>query len=322
ICTYNPHIYIYQRLLNAVLQFDECNVTHEVIIVDNNSLYSLSDNENVKLFLKQKKNSKLVIQVKQGLTAARISGIELAKNDWVIFFDDDNEPAQDYLVKAAEVIEQHPQVGAWGPGNVEVEYVDGNNTWLEKQKGMFQQRNSKNIQFDRQQQWQECYPFGTGLIIKKNIAAEYAKRIMDGRYTLSDRKGKSLSSGGDVQMVLTCIQMGHAAGVANEIFMHHLIQASKVKFSYMLKLMYSTASAYIKAYNQVFVNDTIKVSGATDLLILKQALFHCKKYLKEGNGRSVMLALANKLGQINAAYVSDEQMRKPFLLTLFEKAFL
>ena len=55
ICTYNPQPQIFQRLLNAVLQFDALSPAHEVILIDNNSSPSLANNGAVQSFFKQKK---------------------------------------------------------------------------------------------------------------------------------------------------------------------------------------------------------------------------------------------------------------------------
>lgn len=322
VCTYNPNPYIFQRLLNAVNDFNKASPTHEVIIVDNNSTVSLLKNSAVGSFLLSKNNSRLILESIPGLTSARVAGIKHAKYDWIIFFDDDNEPAVNYLIKASEAIQQHTQVGAWGPGTVEVEYINRSNKWLDQQRPLFQQRNTDKVQYAQQHHWQICYPFGTGLIVKKNIATEYTKRIENGRYTLSDRKGNSLSSGGDVQIVLTGIDMGYSAGVSPGIVITHLIHRSKVRFSYMLKLVYGTESVYIKAYNEVFTTNQIQLSRVNNFIVIMQIWFYIKKYLKEKNYKSVMLAFANKLGQINAAYVCNEKLRKPLILIFIEKTII
>ena len=111
ICTYNPNREIFQRLLNALLQFDISSPEHEVIIVDNNSNPALNENELVKSFLNKKQNSKLITEKNPGLTSARIAGIKNAKYEWLIFFDDDNEPDINYLKDASNAIAKINTVG-------------------------------------------------------------------------------------------------------------------------------------------------------------------------------------------------------------------
>jgi glycosyltransferase involved in cell wall biosynthesis len=322
ICTHNPKHELLQRLLNAVLQFDVSAPAHEVILVDNNSTPLLANNKTVQSFLANKRNTKLIVEKNPGLTSARITGINNAIHEWVIFFDDDNEPDINYLPKAEDVIQQYPQVGAWGPGTIEVEFFCQPNKWLHSNKAIFQQRNEQAIKFDWQQQWQPCYPYGTGMVIKKEVADEYARRVVNQRYTMSDRKGKSLSSGGDVQLVLTGIQLGYAAGVVPEMKLKHLIDQDKTEFKYLRKLIYGTSSSYIKAYNQVFSHNQLNPSAPGNLLILKLCWYYYKLYRSKKDSKVAMLSLINKLGEMNAGLIYNPKLRKPFLLKFFEFIFL
>lgn len=216
------------------------------------------------------------------------------------------------------IIEKYPHVGIWGPGTVEVVYTETNDIWLETKKDLFQQRNEDNTLFATESCWQTCYPFGTGMIIKREIAIEYALRIKTGRYTLSDRKGKSLASGGDVQLVLTGIEMGYAAGTIAGVCLKHLIGSSKSNFSYLQKLQYGTASAYIKAYNQVFQNDKITVGNVTNYHILKKIYSLYRIHRSNLKKNDFKLLIASKMGELNAAVYAMETP-KPIFLKWYEK---
>lgn len=318
ICTYNPDPVIFKRLLNAVLQFDAASPAHEVIIIDNNSSPSLSFNKDVQTFLVQKLSAQVVTETTPGLTAARIAGISKAAYEWVVFFDDDNEPAADYLTEAAKNIDQYPQVGAWGPGKIQVEYTDPVESWFETRKELFQQKHWDKTLFTNEASWQDCYPFGTGMIIRKDIAVEYKARVQAGRYTLTDRKGKSLASGGDVQMLLTGIEMGFYAGSIAPLRLNHLINSSKATLAYLQKQQYGTASAYIKAYNQVFTYQPLKTGKVTNLSLLKMmySLYRIQGSILNKN--DFKLLLATKLGEMYAA-VSASDQPKPILLKWYER---
>ena len=318
ICTYNPEPAIFQRLLNAVMKFETASPEHEVIIVDNNSSPALSENKSVQSFLTQKQNSGLTVETKEGLTSARIAGIEQAKYEWIIFFDDDNEPSIDYLKTAAFAIEQHPQVGAWGPGTIKVVYTENKDKWLETKKDLFQERNEIKTIFAKEQSWQPCYPFGTGMIIRKEIADNYALKVRTGRYTLTDRKRKSLASGGDVQLVFTAIETGFASGSIAGLYLNHLIDSSKANFSYLQKQQYGTASAYIKAYNQVFQNNKIEAGKVTNFIILKKIYSLYRIHRSKLKKKDFQLLMASKMGAMNAALFAKDKS-KPILLKWYEK---
>ena len=318
ICTYNPQPDVFARLLNALIRFSTDSPEHEVILVDNNSSPALVSNKSVKSFLALKKNAKLIFEEKPGLTAARLAGIKEAVHDWIIFFDDDNEPAVDYLQKAAAAIQLYPQTAAWGAAIVEVEYLGDVAYWLDSEKPLFQQRNELNTRFDNRPEWQPCYPFGTGLIIQKKVCKLYENRVAAKRYTLTDRKGKSLASGGDVQLVLTGIEQGFFAGIIAGLQIKHLIDESKATLAYLQKQQYGTASAYIKAYNQIFAQSPIPVTAVTNTEVFRTVYSLYRIYKKTTGNERFRLLLASKMGELNAR-VEAGGFAKPFLLRFYEK---
>lgn len=317
VCTYNPNKNNLMRLLNALSKFSDNEIYFEILLVDNKSTYNIGLIDFVQKFVSNKSNNALVlIEENLGLTSARLRGISESKYDWLIFFDDDNEPASDYLVRVVKAIEQYPPA-VWGPGIIKVEYIDESNNWLEKHKEVFQERNEVETCFDNQLEWQRCYPFGTGMIIRRDIAIEYAARVNNDRYTLSDRKGKSLSSGGDVQLVFTAIEKGYCVGVIAGLELVHLIDASKANSAYMCRQQYGTASATIKSYNQVFDQRPILVEMVTNKQIFLRIYSLYRIYRRHMCKKDFQLMLASRLGELNAAVVATEQ-KKPTLLWLSE----
>ena len=210
ICSYNPNHSIFEKLLNAILHFDLSSTDYEVIIVDNNSSPALEQHVGVQSFLSKINNSRIITENKPGLTNARIAGIKDSNAEWLVFFDDDNEPAKDYLIEAKKIIEEYPEVGAWGPGNIRVNYIgQKENNYLDNLKPLFQQRTSSEICFDNNKvEGNVCYPYGTGLIIRRDILTVYIDEVEKNMLTMSDRKGNSLLSGGDTQMLYIGLRMG------------------------------------------------------------------------------------------------------------------
>lgn len=317
VCTYNPQIEIFNRLLDSLLAFRSFSSMHEVIIVDNNSMPPLSNNLVIEEFLLKKKNSRLIREEIPGLTSARIAGIKAAKYEWIVFFDDDNEPNSEYLMNAAHSISRYPNVGIWGPGNVKVQFLGIKNQWIHLHKNLFQERNEDIIRYGNKTSWQEYYPYGTGLIGKKEILESYIINVVNSVYTLTDRKGKSLSSGGDVQIVYTAIKNGFSVGVNPCLKLNHLIDSSKANLSYLRKQQYYTATASILAHNQVFTSNPIVMSKIRNRDVLLRLYTLSRIYWLILDKRSFQLVLASKIGEINAmAYASGQ--KKPILLRLYE----
>lgn len=320
VCTYNPDFVIFKRLLDAILNFKTTSPSYEVIIVDNNSLPPLQSNLLVGEFLLKKANARLIREQTPGLTAARIRGIKEAQFEWIIFFDDDNEPAPDYLIESAKIIDQFPQVGAWGPGNVEVEYTGANTAaWLHKYKHIFQQRNTTQLDFDNIYWWQHCYPYGTGFILKKKICLEYKRRVEQNIYSLSDRKGKTLSSGGDMQMIYTGLLMGYFIGISPGIKLNHLINKTKANQRYIGRLFYGSAACNLPAYYQCFPEKYSAISYPSSGVIVKKLYYFCKVILFKEGIREFYFKLSRYLGELEGVSLLEPTCRKPFFVKKLEQ---
>ncbi len=317
ICTYNPDPSIFVQLLNSISNFDKHSPDHEIIIVDNNSNPSIGSFDYIHEFILNHLNCKLIIEGKPGLTNARIAGINEAKAEWLIFFDDDNEPSFDYLVKTAKAINQFPEIGAWGASEIEVEFVAKVDDWVQDEKLLFQQRNDKETMYAHDPYWQVCYPYGTGLILNKDIAEVYVDRVRQNRYTLSDRKGKDLTSGGDVQMVLTAVEQGLGAGIISGLHIKHIIIPSKATLTYLQNHQYSTASIYVKAHNQVFQDALIHVSPVSNSQVFLKLYSLYRIHFNLFSKQRFFLLVASKLGELNARVLASGS-KKPLLLRLYE----
>ncbi len=322
ICSYNPNHSIFEKLLNAILHFDLSSPDCEVIIVDNNSSPALSQDETVQSFLSAKQNARIITEKKPGLTNARIAAIKASNAEWLVFFDDDNEPAKDYLMEAKKVIDQCPKVGAWGPGNIKVEF-SGENVpdWIQSQKHLFQERTAEKIETDNKKTYQDCYPNGTGLVIIKSTALEYVKLCTRGILTMSDRVGKSLSSGGDTQMVLLCIKNGLNAGVSPQLLITHLIDIRKATPAYLKKQVYYTSSSYFKAVNQVFPEEKLVGRLGGNIDIIKSLYAAYRIHFHSDGKKSFYLRWARILGEYANPF-NAKGLRKPFILKMMEKYFI
>lgn len=321
ICSYNPDPLILSRLLVAIKSFSINPAQSEVIIIDNNSSSPLSTNKDVQSFLSFVPSSSLVVEKKPGLTSARLAGYNRAKNEWLIFFDDDNEPSCNYLINLEKLITANPQVGCWGPGIIKVEY-SGNkiHPWFYNNKYLFQEKQISKDQVDRKPQWLECYPFGTGLAIKKDIVCAYQQNIASGKFTLTDRIGKKLVSGGDTQLVLQGVKLGYYAGTSPLLSMKHLIAKKKLKFKYMLRQVYMTATCYVRAYNEIgFENNSIKIETLDNQQIIRTAYALFKINIGRVPFRNVLLMFYERMGEINARFFASHSIKKPVVLKIFEQ---
>lgn len=322
VCTHNPSDFIFRRLLSALSKFTKTNNIFEILLVDNNSQTFIGFKDYVKDFVSNPLNNARVLhEEKPGLTSARLKGISESNSDWLIFFDDDNEPDEFYLSACSSIILQHPEVCAWGPGVVKVEYLKEKiPVWFKKNKQFYQESFIESVLFDNKAEWCNCYPNGTGLVIKKEVANYYKVLIDTGLLSLSDRIGKSLVSGGDTQMVLCGLKLGYFAGVSPNLKLNHLISENKINRSYLFKHAYMLPSCYVKAFNELnFENKQIPIILEGNFRILTIFYNTCRIYLFRVSLNNFLILFYNRLGEVNARYYAGDIFFKPVLLKLFEK---
>lgn len=253
ICTYNPDERILKRCLDAVQKFDTANLSIEVILVDNNSKVAVKDLPFIKTYIEAIPSMSILYVAQQGVQHARIEAIKKSRGKYIVYIDYDNEPSADYLQQLSVLNKQYPQVAAWGPGDVSVDFIDGAPAGIEDYaRAALQERHEPQLFFANEPEWQACYPFGTGLCTYTAILNEYVMLAELGKFTLPGRKGNKLTSGEDTQMVLLCISKGYSAGVSPALKLKHVIPGSRTTLQYLKRLAYGTGISYETCMLQVF----------------------------------------------------------------------
>jgi glycosyltransferase involved in cell wall biosynthesis len=323
VCTYNPVSEIFQKVLNSIVGLKvPPDVEMECVIVDNNSSPGIERSNYLLELLSKNKWIKIVTEKKQGLTYARMAGIQATTSPIIVFFDDDNEPVPDYLISVMNIFSKYPQVGVCGPGIVEVEYFPTTkNKWLLKNKSIFQERNVPQEQYDTIKKWCNCYPAGTGQAMKREVAEEYARKVNLGEYSLTDRTKNNLLSGGDVQIVFTAIKKGMSAGISPTLRIKHLISSKKTNFKYILKLSYGTALSYYKAITETFPEEKENVILPSNKELAFQFIRIIITSNIRGNFKKLQIGIAAYLGDIAGRYYALGQPQ-PTLLRKVSKYFI
>ena len=252
ICTYNTDDRILKRCLDAVAALHREGINTEVILTDNNSLTPVESMGFVRQYLSKIPNMKCILVSQQGVKYARMEAIEKAKGKYIVFIDADNEPESDYLQQLKELNAQFAQVGAFGPGNITVQFIDSIDKSLESYARIaFQERHETSLKTAHLLDWQSFYPLGTGLCMLSTILKEYVALAKQGKFTMEGRKGKVISGGEDIQMVMLCIKKGYHAGVSPALRLNHLIPKEKSNKEYLKKLAFGSAFSFEPALLQV-----------------------------------------------------------------------
>lgn len=179
-----------------------------------------------------------------GLTYARKKGIASARYSQVLFCDDDNHLAPDYLQTGYHFMQAHPQVGACGGYSYPV-FEAAAPGWIQPFLEAYaigpDQLREGEIHPPR-------VPWGAGLWMPAAILKKISAENRPSR--LADRTGKSLSSGGDTELCYRVHEAGYTWYFLPALRFGHVVPAERMNRKYLrrLYLKFGEAEARIALY--------------------------------------------------------------------------
>lgn len=207
----------------------------ELIIVDNNSDDHTSEvAENAWRLFDVNTPIRLIHEAKPGLSFARITGVNTAKYDIIIFCDDDNLLDRNYLQLAFDIVNRtiNRGYGIWG-GKTIAFFDDTTKVpaWFENEKANYvvgkQGLSSGDIS-------NRGYVWGAGMIILKHLFLQ----VTDYKYPLllTGRESYNLTSGDDSEICLRSLIMGYKLYYDELLILKHYISEDKLTQEYNFRL--------------------------------------------------------------------------------------
>lgn len=252
ICTYNGKERLDSTLESVINQKCEDSLNRELIIVDN--LSTDDTPEYCRQFLSNAKVSiswKIVSETNAGLNHARLKGLNEAKYDIVLFCDDDNSLAEDYVQIGYSVFKAHPGVGAVGGCGIP-SFEGKKPDWFDKYSFSFAvgpQASQSGIMKSRPAEL-----YGAGTFFRRNPLLTFFDKGFE--TIMSDRKGKTLASGGDVEWCYLIQLMGYKLYYDNNLTFGHQMPEGRMNWEYYLRLKQGIASGVgqLLPYSYFFKN--------------------------------------------------------------------
>lgn len=241
ICTHNPRADALKRVMGALERQTLVRDLWELLLIDNASAQPLAQAWD----LSWHPQGRHVREEGLGLTRARLRGIAEAQGDVIVFVDDDNVLASDYLAHVQAIAAEFPRIGAWG-GHIEAEYAAKPEPWLREFERMLAIIPvEQDIRTDSFAVWQ-AVPCGAGLCVRRTVAEAYAKATQDSSRRLAlDRKGTDTAGSGDLDLALTALDQGLEVGRFARLRMVHLISAQRCTVEYIERLAEGTAASLV-----------------------------------------------------------------------------
>jgi glycosyltransferase involved in cell wall biosynthesis len=227
---HNPDAERLRRTLAALADQTEPHALREVLLIDNASTHPLPAQ-----FERSPPGLRVLREATLGLTAARRRGLAEATGDLVVFVDDDNVLAPDYLAQVVRIFSAHPRLGALG-GRIMPEFEIAPPAWSHEFFPLLALRDlgSDVLVARGAERYPAAAPVGAGMAVRRAAVQSWMNE--SGTPALSDRRGQALSSGGDNDLVFSLLRDGWDVGYFPELVLTHLIPASRLDVGYLARL--------------------------------------------------------------------------------------
>jgi len=232
-CCYNSAQRLYETLKHLALQKTNDLFPWEIIIVDNASTdnTAAAAKQTWEGFTKENIPFKVIKEEKQGLSFARQRGVDEAGYEYVIFCDDDNWLAENYLLTAYRIIDEDISIGAAGGTSTAVSdtVTPGWFARYEEAYAVGKQAASTGYINDK------GYVNGAGMVTRRSVFKNTVNKKLP--VILTDRKGNTLSTGGDVEYCQRLLLQGYNLYYTEELVFQHFVPAFRLTEEYRNALL-------------------------------------------------------------------------------------
>jgi len=233
VCTHNPRRTYLNAALDALRRQSLSVRDWELLVIDNASTEPVSN----WLDLAWHSQARVVRENELGLTRARLRGIKESRADLLVFVDDDNVLAPDYLEAALEISRRCPRLGIWS-GRIDLEFEMTPPQWTRKYWTFLVERLVERDEASQEMQLEEPLPVGAGMCVRREVALTYLNEAKNSELRTSlDRCGVNLASSGDTDMAMLACAHGWQRGVFSALRLRHLIPPERLSEDYLIRLL-------------------------------------------------------------------------------------
>ncbi|QIP12629.1 glycosyltransferase family 2 protein [Spirosoma aureum] len=238
ICTYNGASRLEPTLRHIAQQNVPSDVNWEVLLIDNASTDgSARIAEELWSLHECTIPFRVLHQSIKGLSYARDMGFSEAQYEYILMCDDDNWLDNDYVSTAYKIMESHPIIGVLG-GHGNLIYEIPPPAWT-----INYPIHAGGTQVYRSRMVRSYGIYGAGCIIRKS--AYETLRLAGFEFSLTDRKGTKLSTGGDMELCYAIALAGYSIYYDNRLQFKHFIPKVRTTWNYYVELLNENALAYI-----------------------------------------------------------------------------
>lgn len=237
VCTHNPRPDVIGRVVASLARQTLGPAAFPVLLVDSASSPPVRP-ETLAPLRARGFEARCVTEPAPGLARARLRALAETKGDWLLFVDDDNELADDYVAEGLRFVQAHPGVGAFG-GRLRLPPGLAPPTWAAPFLAYLGIRDAGDeaiiASSDRWGPWE---PPGAGLFVRRDVVRAYAERLRaDPRGFRLGRAGGSLASCDDALLVRQAPRLGLSTAYAPRLSLVHHLAPERFRYGYLLRLL-------------------------------------------------------------------------------------
>lgn len=231
VCCYNSAQRLPETLRHLALQRLPAGFPWEVIVVDNASTDATAAVASAEWSRHGSvADFKVVSQSLPGLVNARRMGIEAARYGYVLFCDDDNWLAEDYVQRAFSLMESNGEIGVLGGQCLPA--ADGSlPAWFYTYCGGYAVGTQSLTSGDVSARG---YVWGAGVVMRTSLLKKvYASGV---RPLLTGRSGNDNGSGDDSEICKWYLMAGYRLWYDEKLCLHHYMPEHRIDKSYFERI--------------------------------------------------------------------------------------
>lgn len=247
ICTYQPSPESYRRVLAGLSRQSLPRDLWELLIVDNDSPQPSRLHEEFAPALAPR----CLSAPQPGQAHARRTGLGAAAGGLIVFVDQDNVLAPDYLSRVLQRFEEHPEVGLAG-GKSLPEFAGNPPPWTREFWPLLALRDlgdSPRIAHPHRKpdgglaSYPPEAPHGAGMAGRREAFAAW---LRDSEARISGRRRASLSSADDNEIVIHAMKAGWAVAYFPDLVLTHLIPPERLSEGYLARINHGIQRSWLQ----------------------------------------------------------------------------
>ena len=241
ICTHNPRKAYLGRVFEALKAQTVLAHEWELIVVDNASDEPVAS----QWALSWHPAARHIREPQLGVAYARQRAIVESCAPLIVFVDDDNVLAADYLERAIKIADTCEHLDVWGSGSISPEFEVEPPAHIRPLIPFLAIRDAQRPVWCNSAAFTDATPVGAGMCLRRRVGKAYVEHARHSAIEIGSLKGASLEGHEDYEICFLACNDARGMGIFPELKITHLIPGHRVTEAYMTRLVESRTYSHL-----------------------------------------------------------------------------